>query len=366
MLVPCLICLYDVLSMIIPLRISAWSKLLLSLLIVSGIAKMLLLRMTPAGFDVYELPRNLALLLSAMFSFMIAAAIMLIVKDILFIVCKIFIRSKFPAHYASLTVLIIAAVTTVYGVYHGTRVPDVVTREVKIDGLGSELDGMKIAVLVDIHVGSVNRRSFVQEVVKKTNALNPDLILIPGDFVDGQVNSRSNDLEPLTKLHAKFGVLAVTGNHEYYYDLHGWLKTLSGFGIRFLENEHTVITSGDSRLVIAGVPDPTGGNHNTNKALKGVPSNVPVILMDHQPRFARENSKLGIALQISGHTHGGQMPVISQLVQRFNRGFVRGWYDVDGMRLYVSPGTSQWDGFPMRVADPSEITLFVLRSAEKN
>ena len=364
MLVPCLICLYDVLSMIIPLRIPAWAKLLLSLLIVSGIAKMLLLRMTPAGFDVYELPRNLALILSAMFSFMIAAAIMLIVKDILFIVCKIFMRSNFPAHYASLTVLIIAALTTVYGVYQGTKVPDVVTHEVKIKGLGKNFDGLKIAMLVDIHVGSVNRRDFVQEVVKKTNALNPDLILIPGDFVDGQVISKRNDLEPLTQLRSKFGVLAVTGNHECYYDLNGWLKTLSGFGIKFLENEHVTISSGDSQLVIAGVPDPTGGNHNTPKALENSPVNVPVILMDHQPRFASENSKLGIALQISGHTHGGQFPVISQLVQRFNRGFVRGWYDVDGMKLYVSPGTSQWDGFPMRVADPSEITLFVLRSAK--
>jgi hypothetical protein len=84
--------------------------------------------------------------------------------------------------------------------------------------------------------------------------------------------------------------------------------------------------------------------------------------MDHQPRFARENAKLGAALQLSGHTHGGQMPGIRQLVARANGGYVRGWYDVGGMKLYNSPGTSQWDGFIIRLFDESEISLFILRS----
>ncbi len=361
-LVPCLICLYTVISAVIPLKVTALVKFALALLTVSGVAKLFMMRMTPAGFDITELPRNFALFLSAMFSFMIAAAILCVIKDIAFIVWKIFSRSKFPAHCASLSVLAIAAAATVYGVYQGTRVPDVVAHDVKISGLGKDLDGLKIAMLVDIHVGSVNRRDFVQSVVEKTNALNPDLILMPGDFVDGHVAKRSGDLEPLSELRAKLGVYAVTGNHEYYYDLQGWLKTLSGFGVKWLHNENVIIASGDSQLVIAGVPDPTGGNHNTPKALENSPVNVPVILMDHQPRFARENAKLGIALQISGHTHGGQMPIVSQIVQKVNRGFVNGWYDVDGMRLYVSPGTSQWDGFPVRIFDPSEITLFTLRT----
>ena len=362
MLVPCLICLYTVLSMIIPLRVPALAKFFLAILMVSGIAKLFLLRMTPDGFRIYELPRNIALLLSAMFSFMIAAAVMLIIKDVALILWKMIARTKFPSHYASLTVLILAAITTVYGVYQGTRIPDVVTHEVIMPGLGRDFDGLKVAMMVDIHVGSVNRRPFVQEVVDRTNALNPDVILLPGDFVDGHVKDRSGDLEPLSQLKAKYGIYAVTGNHEYYYDLHGWLETLSGFGIKWLENEHVTISSGDSRLVIAGTPDPTGGNHNTALAVEGIPENVPVILMDHQPRFARDNAKHGIALQVSGHTHGGQMPVISSFISKVNRGFVRGWYDIESMRLYVSPGTSQWDGFPMRVFDPSEITLFVLRT----
>ena len=362
MLMPCLICLYGMLSMIIPLKIPMWAKIILALLMMSGPSKMFLLRMTPSGFQIYELSRNMALFLSAMFSFMIAAAIMLLIKDIAFIIWKIFSRAKFPAHYASLTVLILAAITTIYGVYQGTRVPDVNTHEVKIPGMGKDLDGMRVAMLVDIHVGSVNRREFVQNVVDRTNALSPDIILIPGDFVDGHVKDRRNDLEPLADLSAKYGVWAVTGNHEYYYDFQGWLKTIAEFGVKWLRNEHVIITSGDSSFVLAGVDDPTGGKHDTSRALENIPANVPVILMDHQPRFSRDNAGMGVALQVSGHTHGGQIPVVYELTRRFNAGFVRGWYDVGGMKLYVSPGTSQWDGFPMRVFDPSEITLFVLRS----
>lgn len=359
---PCLICLYDVLSMICPLRFSLWAKIPMALLITAGLAKIFMLRMTPAGFEVYELPRPAALILSGLFSFMVCALFMLIVKDVIFLVWKVIVRQAFPAHYASLCVMILAACATIWGAYQGTRVPDVLTHEVRIKNLGPEFDGMKAAMLVDIHVGSVNRREFVRAVVDKTNALSPDVILIPGDFVDGQVRNRSGDLEPLRDLRAKYGVLAVTGNHEYYYDLAGWLKTIEGFGVKWLENENVILTSGDSRLAIAGVPDPTGGNRNTPKALAGISEGIPIILMDHQPRFAGENAELGVNLQLSGHTHGGQMPGIRQLVARSNGGFVRGWYDVGGMKLYNSPGTSQWDGFIVRLFDPSEISLFILRA----
>lgn len=362
MLVPCLICLYDILSMIFPIKFPVWAKILLSLLILSGPAKMLIMRMTPSGFTMPELSRNFALLLSAMFSFMITAAILLIMKDIVQVFWRLFLHAKFPAHYASLAVLVLVAVSTVYGVYQGTRVPGVIRHDVKIPGLAKSFDGLRVAMIVDIHVGSVNRRPFVESVVEKVNALSPDVILIPGDFVDGHVKDRKFDLEPLADLRAKFGVLAVTGNHEYYYDLQGWLETLSGFGIKFLNNEHATITSGDSQLVIAGSLDPTSGNHDTERALHNAPENVPVILMDHQPKFANDNAKLGVAFQVSGHTHGGQIPVVYEITRKLNGGFVRGWYDIDGMKLYVSPGTSQWDGFPMRLFDPSEISLFTLHA----
>ena len=137
--------------------------------------------------------------------------------------------------------------------------------------------------------------------------------------------------------------------------------------VKILENENVILTSGDSKLILTGIPDSTGEQMglaapDLEKALKNIPENSPVILMDHRPSNARENSKHNIDFQVSGHTHGGQMPGIYQLVKKANKGFVRGWYEVENMKLYVSPGTSQWNGFVLRLFDPSEITLFVLRS----
>ena len=361
-MMPVMICIYEIVSMIFPLKISIWLKLLLSLILFAGIGKMFLYRFTPSGFDIYELPHALALILSGIFSFIICAVFMLLLKDAIFIIWKIFAHSKFPGHYASLIVLVIALFSTIYGVYQGVRVPDVVIHDVKIRGLGKDLDGLKVAMLVDIHASDLNRREFVNAIAEKVNSLEPDLILIPGDFVDGSVKARYSDLEPISQLKAKYGVFGVTGNHEYYFDLQGWLKTIKDFGVRFLDNEHVEIASGDAKLIIAGVLDPTSGNHNTQLALEGVDENLPVILMDHQPRFARENSKFNIALQLSGHTHGGQMPIISTFIKKANNGFVRGWYDVNNMKLYVSPGTSQWNGFIIRIFDNSEISLFILRA----
>ncbi|MBQ7593670.1 MAG: metallophosphoesterase [Synergistaceae bacterium] len=360
-MMPVIICLYEIVSLILPLKISLWIKLLMSLILFAGLGKFFAYRMTPSGFEIYEIPHFVTLILSGIFSFIICALFMLLLKDAIFILWKIFIRAKFPGHYASLTILIIASLSTLYGVYQGVRVPDVITHEVKIPGLGKDLDGLKVAMIVDIHTSMLNRREFVSSVVEKVNSLEPDVILIPGDFVDGSVKARYTDLEPISQLKAKYGVFGVTGNHEYYFDLQGWLKTIKDFGVRLLENEHVEISSGDAKLIIAGVPDPTGGNHNTQLALEGVDENLPVILMDHQPRFARENSEHNIALQVSGHTHGGQMPIVRYLIQRANNGFVRGWYDVNNMKLYVSPGTSQWDGFIIRLFDNSEISLFILK-----
>lgn len=101
-----------------------------------------------------------------------------------------------------------------------------------------------------------------------------------------------------------------------------------------------------------------------DKALAGAPQGAPVILMAHRPEAARENAARGVALQLSGHTHGGMMPGLDRLVARFNGGFVKGWYDVGGMKLFNSPGTSLWNGFPLRLMDPAEITLLTFRAAK--
>ena len=361
-LLPLMVCSYEVLSLILPLRISLPAKILASLILISGLSRIFLLHRTPNGFEMYELPHALMVVVTVIFNFIIVTLFLLLMKDFCQLFCRLILRKPFPNYHASLFVFSIALCATLYGTYEGLRLPDVKTHEVAIKNLGREFDGFKIAMIVDIHADSLTDREFVESLVERTNALEPDLILMPGDFVDGTVAARSSDLRPLKDLHSKYGVYGTTGNHEYYYDFYGWQKELPRLGITMLNNEHIIITSGDSQLIIAGVPDQTGNDHDTALAVKDIPGNSPVILMDHRPSEAPENSQHKINLQLSGHTHGGLMPILYLLVIKFNRGFVRGWYDVNDMKLFVSPGTSQWNGFALRLFDPAEISLLVLKA----
>ncbi len=369
MLLPIVLIIYEIASLILPLKMPLWGRLLFWLFLLIGISKGFLYHRTPDGFEIYELPYAATLLITFVFNFIIIAALICLTKDIIFLAWKIFSRRPFPHFYAALFAFSVAFSATLFGTYEGLRLPDVNIHEVSIKNLGREFDGMRIAMLVDIHADELTNYKAVQKIVDRTNALKPDLILMPGDFVDGTVKARSKDLEPIKNLKAKFGVLGVTGNHEYYFDFHGWIKEFPKLGVKMLMNENVALTSGDAKLIIAGVPDITGKMMgltapDIDLALKDVPQDVPIILMDHRPDAAKENAKKNIALQVSGHTHGGQVPVIYSLTKRANKGFVRGWYDVEGMKLYVSPGTSQWNGFACRIFDPSEITLFILRSSE--
>ena len=367
------LCLYEIISLIMPLKASMWLKILGALILFTGLGKSMLYHRTATGFALYNVPYLVEFFITVIYNFIIVTLFMLLIKDVIFIAWKIFARHvNFPGHQASLFVFSLSLCATLYGTYQGLRIPDVNKHDIYISNLGPGLDGIKIAMLVDIHADQITDSKFVEAVVNKTNALSPDVILIPGDFVDGQVKDRFSDIEPLKNLRATFGVYGVTGNHEYYSDYNGWLKEFKNFGIRILENEHVVIKSGDSKLIVAGLPDSTGGRMgmtapDLQKALESAPDDSPVILMEHKPTSAPENAAINknIFLQVSGHTHGGQMPGLYTLVKRANRGFVRGWYEVSSMKLYVSPGTSQWNGFALRLFDPSEITLFTLHSVEQ-
>ena len=368
------------LSMIWPLNIANNFKIILSVILLAAVCKDFILRLLFGGaVFTPDVPRWLMIIISVLYAFVIISLFVLLIKDFIWLACKL-LKIKFNADLASRLAILISLLLSCYGVWEAVRVPDVKHHEVYIENLSPEFENFKIAMLVDIHSSSLNRREFVQSIVDKTNALEPDLILIPGDFVDGTVEQRLNDLEPLKDLRAKFGVLGTSGNHEYYSGYDRWFVELEKLGIDLLENESVIINLNNAKLIIAGVPDQQGANPgfgfttpfpapDLDKALADIKiDNVPVILMDHRPGNARHNAKFGVALQVSGHTHGGQMPILSQIIKNFNNGYVRGWYDVEAeadkhsMKLYVSPGTSQWGGFPVRVLDPSEISLFTLKA----
>jgi predicted MPP superfamily phosphohydrolase len=252
------------------------------------------------------------------------------------------------------------------GVANALRVPPVRDVAVTIRDLPASFDGYRIVQLTDLHVSRLFTAKWAQAVVKRANAAGADLIVVTGDFIDGSVAMRRPDVEPLRHLHARDGVYAIPGNHEYFFDYRAWMQHLTGMGFRMLPNAHAVIDRGGAQLVVAGVTDlsaPSVGEAapDLSVALKGAPVGAPIVLLDHQPRQARTAATRGVALQLSGHTHGGMIVGLDRLVARSNAGFVSGRYELGDMTLYVSNGTGLWPGFALRLGVPSEITRITLR-----
>lgn len=262
----------------------------------------------------------------------------------------------------------LALVLSGYGTWQAMAVPQVRQVEIAIEGLPEAFDGYRLLQITDLHASRLLTGDWVAEVVAAGNAQRPDLIVLTGDLVDGSPRARADDVRPLAALQAPDGVVAVTGNHEYYAQYLEWMPALRALGMQVLENGHLEIRRGDSVLTLAGVTDPVAARYglpmpDLAAALAGADPAAPVILLEHRPRDARARSQAGVALQLSGHTHGGHIVGMDRLVKRANGGFVSGLYDVDGMTLYVGNGAGLWPGFATRIGARSEIALITLRAA---
>ncbi|MEL6180030.1 MAG: metallophosphoesterase [Myxococcota bacterium] len=263
----------------------------------------------------------------------------------------------------NLGVLGMSGAMTAYGASRALRTLEVVDVTVAIDNLPQALEGFRIVQISDLHVGPTVRRPFVERVVKVANSLGGDLIAVTGDLVDGHVEQRRPDVAPLAQLKAPQGVFYVTGNHEYYWGVHPWLKEVKRLGFKALNNTHTVLNNG---LVIAGVTDLKGDNFDPthasdpHAAIAGAPADAIKVLLAHRPRSAFEATQAGFHLQLSGHTHGGQFAPWSLLVW-LAQPFLAGLHQLDGMAVYVSRGTGYW-GPPVRIGADPEITRLTLVS----
>ncbi|MEU9976932.1 metallophosphoesterase [Streptomyces sp. NPDC051014] len=275
------------------------------------------------------------------------------------------------ARIVTWSVLGTAAVLLAWGYAEARRVPRVRRLDVELPRLGAGLDGTRVALITDTHYGPLDRARWSERVCETVNTLEADLVCHTGDIADGTAERRRAQAAPLGTVRATKARVYVTGNHEYYSEAQGWVDLMDELGWEPLRNRHLLLERGGDTLVVAGVDDVTAessglaGHHaDLAGALDGADPGLPVLLLAHQPKFVERAAADGIDLQLSGHTHGGQIWPFHHLV-RIDQPALAG-LSRHGARtlLYTSRGTGFW-GPPFRVFAPSEITLLVLRSPQR-
>jgi predicted MPP superfamily phosphohydrolase len=270
-------------------------------------------------------------------------------------------RRLFLARVTGATAVTVASASMARGMVNARGVHEVVDVEIKLAKLPKALDGFTIVQLTDLHIGLTIDRHFVQRVVDITNELAPDVIALTGDFVDGKVGDLADEAAPLANLRAKHGVFAVTGNHEYYSGVEPWVAHISTLGVRYLRNERVTIADG---FDLAGVEDYTAAGKYKEDLAAATAGRDParaLVLLAHQPRQVRRAAKHGVDLQLSGHTHGGQIWPWHYIVKLQQGGLLAGRYQHGDTQLYVSRGCGYW-GPPVRLLAPLEITRVILRA----
>ncbi|WP_078535271.1 metallophosphoesterase, partial [Streptomyces pristinaespiralis] len=257
-----------------------------------------------------------------------------------------------------------AALGTVgYGTYGVLRGPRVKRVTVPLAKLPRAAHGFRIAVVSDIHLGPILGRSHTQRIVDSINATQPDLVAVVGDLVDGSVADLGSAAEPLARLRSRHGSFFVTGNHEYFSGADEWVDHVRELGLRPLRNERVEIAGG---FDLAGVDDVAGEDEGQGpdfvKALGDRDRSRAAVLLAHQPVVIHDAVEQGVDLQLSGHTHGGQLWPGNHLAALANP-TVAGLERYGDTQLYVSRGAGAW-GPPVRVGASSDITVVELASRQ--
>lgn len=237
---------------------------------------------------------------------------------------------------------------------------------IPIKGLPPALEGFSIAQMSDIHLEPFTQPGLVQRAVEMTNQLKADLVVLTGDFV-WKVREAAYELAPiLAGLNARYGVYSVMGNHDYWLDIQALQSAFDENHLPVLYNEGVPISIGSSVLYLAGMDDGWSGQPDLPQALEKAPPGAPVVLLLHEPDLADETSKdPRVSLQLSGHTHGGQVLVGCRppfFHPYLGKKYWSGLYDVNGMALYTNRGLGTIS-VPFRINCPPEITQLILERA---
>ncbi|KOS54840.1 metallophosphoesterase [Rhodococcus rhodochrous] len=261
--------------------------------------------------------------------------------------------------------LAVGAVAAVgYGTVEAAR-PRIVHTRIPLRRLPTGFEGLRVALVTDLHVGPSRGREFTRRTVDLVNAQQPDLIVLGGDLTDGTIALVGPDLAPLADLRAPLGVYGVSGNHEYYADdAMSWLDFWETLGVRTLRNERVTLERGGDAIDLAGIHDysaPAPNEADLTAALQDRDPERFVLLAAHQPRHVFEARDHGVDLQLSGHTHGGQMWPLGYVVP-LQQPTVTGLDRFGDTLVYTSRGTGAW-GPPVRIATPPEVAILQLNGS---
>ncbi|MFF8385868.1 metallophosphoesterase [Streptomyces kanasensis] len=271
-------------------------------------------------------------------------------------------RRLFVSRAVGAAALAAAAGTVGYGTHGVLRGPRVKRVTVPLAKLPRGAHGYRIAVVSDVHLGPILGRAHAQRIVDAVNATQPDLVAVVGDLVDGSVENLGPAAEPLAGLRARHGSFFVTGNHEYFSGAEEWVDEVRELGLRPLRNERVELAGFD----LAGVNDVAGATYGDGpdfaRALGDRDRARTAVLLAHQPVLIHDAVRHGVDLQLSGHTHGGQMWPGNLLADLANP-TLAGLERYGDTQLYVSRGAGAW-GPPVRVGAPSDITVVELASRQ--